>query len=222
MKGNGSAATLAVVAIATLAGCVDYVPRSEYEATVADLRQNQQNLQGGLSSTRTDLLGMRTDLAGTRTNLAGLKSELDSKFQQYDASVSDLKGRVRVDMSAHFDFDKTDLHDQDKAALNDFASVIREHHPDALVTVEGFTDAAGSPTYNKLLGLRRARTVRDYLVAQGGLNPDKLRTISYGKAQSRQIAAGAWGEQGEANRRVALVVDAPDTPTKSGMASGGR
>jgi peptidoglycan-associated lipoprotein len=224
MKRNGSAIVIASAAVAVLAGCVEYVPRDEYEATIAELRQNQQSLRSNLDSTRADVAGIHTDLSGTRDNLVSLKSELSSKFQQYDASVSELKGRVRVDMSAHFDFDKAQLHDEDKAALDDFASVVRSHHPDALVTVEGFTDAAGSDAYNKLLGLKRARVVRDYLVAQG-LNPEKLRTISYGKAQNRQVVRGAWGQHGEANRRVALVVDGIDvaeTPSGTGTAAGGR
>src|SRR3546814_12275458 len=92
------------------------------------------------------------------------------------------------------------LREQDKPFLNEFASVIREHHPNVLVTVEGFADPAGSAAYNKRLGQRRAEAVREQLVQAGGLRADKVRAVSYGEDANRQVVAGAWGPEGEANR----------------------
>src|SRR3546814_2157729 len=89
------------------------------------------------------------------------------------------------------------LREQDKPFLNEFASVIREHHPNVLVTVEGFADPAGSAAYNKRLGQRRAEAVREQLVQAGGLSADKVRAVSYGEDANRQVVAGAWGPEGE-------------------------
>ena len=100
------------------------------------------------------------------------------------------------------------LRDVDKPALDSFAKVIREHHPQAAVTVEGFTDAAGNVGYNRQLGQRRADAVKDYLVS-AGLAGDNLRAVSYGESKDRQLTPGAWGDDGLANRRVTLVVDLP-------------
>src|SRR3546814_15856704 len=83
-----------------------------------------------------------------RSDLDNLKSQLDSRFSAYDAKISQLQGRVRVDLAAHFDYDKAGLRDEDKPALDDFVSVIKQH-PDTIITVEGFTDAAGYVAYNK-------------------------------------------------------------------------
>ena len=58
-----------------------------------------------------------------------------------------------------------------------------------------------------LLGPARAEAVRDYLVKSGGLGADQVRTVSYGKAENRQVLKGKWGDGAESNRRVTLVVD---------------
>ena len=182
----------AALAAAMLAGC-HYVKQDDYDAAIAELRSNDA--------------GLRRDVDANRADLASLRSELDARFQKYDAVISQMQGRVRVDLASHFDYNKAALRDQDKPALDDFAGVIRQHHPDVVVTVEGFTDAAGPAGYNKRLGLKRADAVRDYLIGNGGLTADQVRAVSYGKDRNRQVVPGAWGDKGEANRRVALVID---------------
>lgn len=199
MKTYGVATKLAIgLTAVVLAGCHHYVKQEDYDAAIAELRAND---------------------AALRNDLNGLKSELDSRFAAYDAKISQLQGRVRVDLGAHFDYDKAALREQDKPALDEFAAVIREHHPNVLVTVEGFTDAAGSAGYNKKLGLKRAEAVRDYLVQTGGLDAGKVRAVSYGKDKNRQVEPGAYGTQGEANRRVALVID--HAPADAAVTSAG-
>ncbi len=45
--------------------------------------------------------------------------------------------------------------------------------------VAGHTDAKGSPEYNKQLSLRRAETVKQFLV-ENGIDPKRLETVGYG------------------------------------------
>ena len=193
MRFSTVTALLGTATAIAFSGCASYVKHDEYDPTITELRQNQTS--------------MRSDLDATRSDLAALKNDLAAKFQKYDAQVSQLQGRVQVDMTAHFDFDKAELKPTDQQALDDFATVMREHHPDAVITVEGFTDAAGSASYNQHLGLQRAKAVRDYLVQHGNLSTKTLRTVSYGKARNRQVVPGAWGDKGAANRRVVLVIE---------------
>ena len=120
--------------------------------------------------------------------------------------ISNLQGRLRVEMSAHFEYDSADLREGDKPALQEFSEVVKDYDPNVVVTVEGFTDAAGDPAYNRQLGLRRANAVREFLLAEG-LHPDRVRAVSYGEDTQRMLQPGAWGDDGGANRRVSLVVD---------------
>ena len=181
-----------------LVACGDYVRRDEFDSTVAGLRATDSDLQGQVS----DMRELFSELTG----------QLNRKFDDYDAQIASVQGRLRIEMTAHFEYDDDTLREADKPALDEFTEVIRAHHSNVIVTVEGFTDPAGNAEYNKQLGLRRAQAVRDYLINIGGLNPDKVRAVSYGEDPNRQVKANAWGADGAANRRVALVIDyvAPD------------
>jgi peptidoglycan-associated lipoprotein len=176
----------------TLSACNTYVRRAEFDGTVQQLRATDQRQQAQLDS--------------LQSRLDTLQADLTRRFEGYDARFTQFEGRLHIDMTAHFDFDDARVREQDRAALEQFASVIREHHPNVLVTVEGFTDPAGSPAYNQRLGLRRAENVRQHLVGSG-IPEQQVRAVSYGEDRNRQVRPGAWGADGEPNRRVALVID---------------
>jgi peptidoglycan-associated lipoprotein len=177
-------ALIALIAIG-LTACNTYVRRADFDVTVQELRAADQRLQAQIDA---------------------LQRDLAIRFEDYDARFTQLQGRLRVDMTAHFEFDDARVRAQDRAALDEFAAVIRDHHPNVVITVEGFTDPAGSPAYNKRLGQQRAENVREYLIASG-IPAQQIRAVSYGEDANRQIIPGAWGPDGEANRRVALVID---------------
>ncbi|NUR21878.1 OmpA family protein [Frateuria sp.] len=174
-----------MVAALALGGCTHYVKQADFDSAIAELRANDQKQQQQLDS---------------------LTQEMQQRFAKYDAQIAQMGGRVRLDTAAHFAFNDATLRDQDKPLLDDFAKVISQHYPGAVVTVEGFADPAGSASYNRRLGERRAKAVRDYLV-QEGLSADRLRPVSYGEAVNRQVERGQSHEAGAANRRVTLVVD---------------
>ena len=176
---------VAALAIAGLASCASYVKRDEFDATVAELRAADQ---------------------AQNQRIDQLQASLEERFRQYDARIAKFEGRLHVETTAHFDYGKAEVREADKPMLADFARTLAEHHQGVVVTVEGFTDPAGSASFNKRLGQRRADAVRDFLLSQG-LSADQVRAVSYGEADNRQIRPGAWGDEGLANRRVALVID---------------
>ena len=178
-------ASLSVLAIA-MSGCTGYVKKADFDAAVNELRANDQKQQQEIDS---------------------LTQQMQQRFAAYDAKIAQMNGRVRVDAISHFAFNDATLREEDKPLLDDFAKVIAANYPEALVTVEGFADAAGGKTYNIRLGHERAQAVRDYLVKTAGLPADKVRTVSYGKAVNRQVLQDKWGDGAEPNRRVTLVVD---------------
>ncbi|HET7300047.1 MAG TPA: OmpA family protein [Oleiagrimonas sp.] len=175
-----------MTAMVAFAGCSNYVKRSEFNAAIAKLQNTDQNLQQQIDS---------------------LSQDMKQHFSQYDAQITAMQGRIRVDTVAHFAFNKADLNDKDKAMLDEFANVMKQHHSDALVTVEGFTDPAGSASYNKRLGKERADAVRNYLVNQAGMTSSQVRAVSYGESQDRLVKPGASRDAGAPNRRVSLVID---------------
>ena len=101
-----------------------------------------------------------------------------------------------------FDFDKYSLKADARGTLEKQAAWLNKW-PAVTITVEGHCDERGTREYNLALGERRANSVKDYLVALG-VNPSRIRTISYGK--ERPVALGsneaAWAQ----NRRGATTV----------------
>ena len=141
---------------------------------------------------------------------AASESELEGLAREYDAQVSRLEASLRFAAPVHFEFDDATVRTEDEELLARFASVVREHYPGALVTVEGFTDAAGPADYNLQLGQRRADAVKAMLVDMGRLDADRVRAVSYGEDSARLVAPGAAGRDDAAamsNRRVVLVVE---------------
>ncbi len=183
---------LGMTAMVAFAGCSNYVKRNEFNSEIS-------KLQSQLQSSHQDL----------QQQINSLKQDMQQQFSKYDAKITALQGRISVNSIAHFGFNEATLRDQDKSKLDAFAKVMKEHHSDALVTVEGFADPAGSVAYNKKLGMERAQAVRNYLVNQAGMPANQVRAVSYGKAKDRQVNPGAEGpgQSGILNRRATLVID---------------
>jgi OOP family OmpA-OmpF porin len=73
--------------------------------------------------------------------------------------------------------------------------------PNVPVRVEGHTDAVGADAYNQSLGMRRAQSVRRYLVG-AGIGAGRITARSFG--ESRPIAPNETEEGRALNRRVEL------------------
>jgi peptidoglycan-associated lipoprotein len=111
--------------------------------------------------------------------------------------------RLQTELSdAYFDFDASSIRDDARIALERDAEALRSilaDFPNAVIVLEGHCDERGSAEYNVGLGGQRASSVSAYLAALG-VQPDRLRTISYGKErpQCNESTEACW----QMNRRV--------------------
>lgn len=105
--------------------------------------------------------------------------------------------------TVYFDFDKSDLRQDTRNALNRNAEVLLKSHPNAKVRIEGHCDERGSAEYNLALGERRATSALQYLITLG-VKADRLSTISYGKEKPAVQGhdEAAWAK----NRRAEFVI----------------
>ncbi len=92
-------------------------------------------------------------------------------------SAEDL--RVNVGDTVHFDYDKYEVLEADRAVLQRQAAWLGKY-PSVRVTIEGHCDERGTREYNLALGARRANAVKEYLVSLG-VSSGRVETISYGK-----------------------------------------
>lgn len=76
--------------------------------------------------------------------------------------------------------------------------------PGASISVEGHTDANGSDSTNLILSQDRADAVRQYLVSNFALNPEKVTSVGYGEA--RPVATNETAAGRTRNRRIDLVI----------------
>jgi peptidoglycan-associated lipoprotein len=111
---------------------------------------------------------------------------------------------VNVGDRVFFESDRSELTAQSIAALEKQARWLQNYSQYAF-TIEGHADERGTREYNIALGARRAQTVRDYL-ASHGVNPQRMRTISYGKERPVAVCndISCWSQ----NRRAVTVLNA--------------
>lgn len=201
-----------------------HVKRQEFQAEMARLEQDvrdQSAADDAALDDRIDGLGDELDRVDSRVGeLDRLASESMARTEQlesdlralavaFSASVERFENALAFNVPVHFDYDSAELRDGDRPVLERLSSVMTEHYPDSLITVEGFTDSAGPVAYNLVLGKARADAVRAFLVEHGSLRGDQVRAVSYGEDAERQVNPGAWGpgEAGLSNRRVTLVIE---------------
>ncbi len=192
----------AALTFAGLTAACAHVGQDQFDTELAALRAEIDQATSG-SNRRT-----QAQLAQLEARMEGLVRGLSQLEREFDVTVQRLETAVRFDMPVYFAFDRANLRPEDLPVLERFAGVVGEYYPDALLTVEGFTDPAGSATYNLALGQRRAEAVQRYLIESEGFSPEHVRAVSYGEDAARLVAPGQSGQQaGWENRRVVLVIE---------------
>src|SRR5262245_11774848 len=85
---------------------------------------------------------------------------------------------VNVGDRIFFETDSTDLTATAQATLDKQAQWLNKYSK-YQITMEGHADERGTREYNLALGARRSQVARDYLASKG-INPGRIRNISYG------------------------------------------
>ena len=118
---------------------------------------------------------------------------------------------ITVGAEKLFGFDKANLKDEGKAALDEAAAKIKANPEIKAVIVTGHTDKIGSDAYNQKLSERRANQVKDYLASQG-VDPSIIQAIGKGEAEPVVQCAGNKATKKlvsclQPNRRVTIQAE---------------
>ena len=110
---------------------------------------------------------------------------------------------VNVGDRVFFESDQTDLSPQAIATLEKQAQWLQSYNRYSF-TIEGHADERGTREYNIALGARRAQSVRTFLASRG-IDPSRMRTISYGKERPVAVCndISCWSQ----NRRAVTVLN---------------
>ena len=89
--------------------------------------------------------------------------------------------------------------------LQALAQAIRDRPWIQHLRIEGHTDNSGNPDFNRLLSLRRAESVKRWMV-EHGISAALLQTAGYGP--TRPVAENTTEIGRAANRRVEFIITA--------------
>ena len=123
-------------------------------------------------------------------------SDIISKNIDGDAVGSD-SGNISGLSTVFFAYDSSSLSNSTKEQLKQNAEWIQNTSNVSRVELEGHCDSMGSEAYNIGLGLRRAQTVKTFLISLG-ISEDRFSIVSYG--EERPLS-----EDNSRNRRVNFV-----------------
>lgn len=110
---------------------------------------------------------------------------------------------LRTQRSVYFDFDKFDIKPDFNPALAAHGRYLAQN-PQARIRVEGNADERGSSHYNRVLGMRRAHSVKNALLANGA-SDKQVKTITLGDTRPKLKGKdeASWAE----NRRADVVYE---------------
>jgi peptidoglycan-associated lipoprotein len=115
--------------------------------------------------------------------------------------------------TVHFKYDSAAVQKSEKSNLEAVASALSADASTKLL-IEGNCDERGTDEYNRSLGERRALALREAL-AKIGVDPSRVRTISYGK--DKPADPGHDEEAWAKNRRGDFVLLHPNPNPSAGM-----
>ena len=110
--------------------------------------------------------------------------------------------KVTLAADVLFDFDKAVLKPEGKSKLDDLADKVKAINLEVVIAI-GHTDSIGSDAYNQKLSVRRAESVKAYLVSKG-IEPNRVYTE--GKGEKQPVASNKTADGRQKNRRVEIEV----------------
>jgi len=110
--------------------------------------------------------------------------------------------KVTYAADAFYDFDKSTLKPEAKVKLDDLVSKVKDINLEVIIAV-GHTDSVGTDAYNQKLSVRRAESIKTYLVSKG---IEANRVYTEGKGEKQPVADNKTAEGRAKNRRVEIEV----------------
>jgi outer membrane protein OmpA-like peptidoglycan-associated protein len=122
------------------------------------------------------------------------------------ASAAAAKAQPRaLDLEIPFEFNSDKLTDDGKEVLDQLGEALKSKELSGAksIVLEGHTDAKGSAVYNKILSLKRAQSVKNFLATKHSIPSGKLKAVGKGSTE----LSDPKNPEDAANRRVRIIVE---------------
>lgn len=110
----------------------------------------------------------------------------DSKAFSQDFRLTAIYKPIPLN-NIFYEFGKWDLTPESVTGLSALIKILRDN-PNIVIELSAHTDFKGDNASNKLLSERRAKSVVDYLIAEG-ISPDRLTSVGYGEEKPFEVDA---------------------------------
>lgn len=165
----------------TSSEALSYPGRIDYYLSLIEKNVYSDNDGDGIPCYKEIELGLNPNMFDGKEISFGMKKEEETVSTQKEEikkereEVSPLNQPVRV----HFYFNRADIKKEYLPYLNVVAKFLKMHR-DVKVKIAGYTDSIGSKDYNDKLALKRAESVKNYLV-KNGVEPSRIFIEGVGK-----------------------------------------
>ena len=156
-----------------------------------------------------EIEGLDLNVSSQGRALVATVEQLDQAIEDLDAQVNEMEISVALSADVLFDFDSADIKPAAATELQNLGLIIREKRSGE-VRITGHTDSVGSVDYNMDLSLRRAESVKRWLVTGVPLAAALIVTSGRGEADPvapNTLHDGSDNTEGRReNRRVEIVI----------------
>lgn len=148
--------------------------------------------------------GGRGDEASPRVRTRGLAIGNAAAVQDASPGAKQTTARA-LDLEIQFDYNSHKLTQDGMDVLDQLGEALQSEELSFArrIVLEGHTDAKGSASYNRLLSLRRAQSVRQYLASNHRIATGKMKAVGKGFTE---LADPDNPEDG-INRRVRIILE---------------
>jgi peptidoglycan-associated lipoprotein len=171
-----------IAALLLFSGCSQKDPAidatNETAATTVDVKDPGATDTSGMDDSGIDQSGTEDTMDNAEQTLAGLEAQLQT---------------------VTFDFDKFEIRSDMEPKVKTNASLANAAASMYTVKLEGNCDEWGSDEYNYALGLKRAKTTKDAMIAEG-VDAARITMVSFGESNPvcTEQTRSCWAQ----NRRV--------------------
>ena len=190
--------------------------RQDYQTRIDALNVRVATLEGQSREDQMAKERMSRERMAAEQRLAAemrfnkLYQTVQNYFESQEAEVYKQENQLIIRLKAmHFPVGKSIIMPANYTLLSKVQQSIRTFEAPRVV-VEGHTDTTGSDEVNMRLSQARADAVRDYLIANQTLAPDRISAIGYGS--DRPLASNTTAAGRAINRRIDILIIPQERP----------
>ena len=143
-------------------------------------------------------------------------SEHEVEVELLESQIEVVDGQIRLLRKVYFEFASAVIQERSFELLKEVSETILASPQFTMIEVQGHTDSVGSDESNQLLSEARAKSVAEFLTAQG-VAGSRLRSKGFG--ESSPLVDNSTDENRALNRRVEFLLN-PDGELGEGAADG--